>query len=167
MCKEKSIGTYQGFTLLELLVVIAIVAVITQLGIPNITRFLDSNKANTQINKLVNSIREARTTALTLNVNTIIVPRATDWTQGWQMGIDLEKDGIINTVLRESDTADKLVFETSPETIIFNSRGRTTPTFFSITPSSCSTINPRRDINIALTGYLEITNCDCLSKPCP
>ena len=96
--KKKQIG----FTLMELLMALAIVGIVAVFGIPSMTQFLASKRTDSQINEFLTTIREARTSAMKLNSTTIINPIDGDWTSGWQMGLDVNGNGSIDSILRES-----------------------------------------------------------------
>jgi len=162
----------KGFTLFELLIALAIGGILLTIGIPNFNQFLNGQSTSAQINELVLTIREARSTALNQNQTALIIPNGGNYSNGWQMGLDTNNDGVIENVRRVSTDANQLIFANNPGTLGFTSRGRTTPaspTLFSITPVNCNDIqNPRRDIDIALSGHIDITNCNCaVGPPCP
>ena len=157
-----------GFTIMELMIALAIVGIITMIGIPSMAQFLASSRTDSQINDFLTTIREARTSAMKLNSATIISPISGDWTSGWQMGLDSNGDGAIDSILRESLVAkNELQFDSIPSFINFDARGRADPTLISITPLRCGTTNPRRDIDVTFAGYIDITRCSCGSVPCP
>ena len=159
-----------GFTLLEMIIALAIGAILVTIGVPTLNQFLNSQRTNAQINDLITTVREAQTTALTLSSSTLIVPTGGNYANGWQMGLDTDNDGItIETVMRVATDASQLTFVINPGTLTFDIRGRTQPTLFSINPVNCSDAqNPRRDINVALAGHIDITTCACAAgSPCP
>ena len=104
------------------------------IGLPNLNQFLAAQKTNTQVNELINTIKEAKATALTLNTQTLIIPTAGDYSNGWQMGLDTDSNGTIDTIMRVSLDAEQLQFASSPE-IIFTDGGRLNPVQISITHS--------------------------------
>ena len=163
-CKERQFG----FTLMELLMALAIVGIVAVFGIPSMTQFLASKRTDSQINEFITTIREARTSAMKRNSVIIISPVNGDWSLGWQMGMDTNGDGFINSILRESMTdTNELQFDSIPSNISFDARGRANPTLISITPLRCGTTNPRRDIDVTFAGYIDISRCSCETIPCP
>ena len=157
-----------GFTLYELMIALAIGGILIVIGIPSLNQILSAQKTHTQINEFIATIREAKATALTLNTQTLIIPTGGNYTNGWQMGLDNNTDGSIDTVMRISQDADQLIFTSSPN-LTFTNGGRITPVLFSISPLSCNDVqNPKRDISIGLAGHIDITNCNCdTGPPCP
>ena len=163
-CKERQFG----FTLMELLMALAIVGIVAVFGIPNMTQFLASKRTDSQINEFITTIREARTSAMKRNSAILISPINGDWSLGWQMGMDTNSDGSIDSILRESMTdTNELQFDSIPSNISFDARGRANPTLISITPLRCGTTNPRRDIDVTFAGYIDISRCSCETIPCP
>tara|TARA_B100001115_G_C15726733_1_gene353722 strand:- start:212 stop:730 length:519 start_codon:yes stop_codon:yes gene_type:complete len=157
-----------GFTLMELLMALAIVGIIAVFGIPSMTQFLASKRTDSQINEFLITIREARTSAMKLNSTVVINPINGDWTSGWQMGLDANGNGSIDSILRDSlIDSNELQFDSIPSSLSFDSRGRANPTLISITPVKCGTTNPRRDIDVTFAGYIDITRCACETVPCP
>ena len=157
-----------GFTLMELLMALAIVGIVAVFGIPSMTQFLASKRTDSQINEFLTTIREARTSAMKLNSTIIINPINGDWTSGWQMGLDANGNGSIDSILRESSIdSNELQFNSIPSNLSFDARGRATPTLISITPLRCGSTNPRRDIDVTFAGYIDITRCSCETMPCP
>ena len=157
-----------GFTLYELMIALAIGGILIGIGLPNLNQFLAAQKTTSQINELIITIREAKATAVTLNTQTLVIPTAGNYSNGWQMGIDNNTDGVIDTVMRVSQNANQLQFASSPN-MTFTDGGRITPVQISITPVVChDTRNPRRDISVALVGHIDLTNCNCSAgPPCP
>ena len=168
IAKFFKLSNTKGFTLYELMIGLAIGGVLIGIGLPNLNQFLAAQKTNTQINELINTIKEAKATAITLNTQTLIIPTAGNYSNGWQMGLDSDSNGAIDTIMRVSPDAEQLQFASSPN-IIFTEGGRINPVQISITPLTCHNArNPRRDINIALVGHIDITNCNCnAGPPCP
>ena len=163
-CKERQLG----FTLMELLMALAIVGIVAVFGIPSMTQFLASKRTDSQINEFITTIREARTSAMKRNSVILISPVNGDWSLGWQMGMDTNGDGSIDSILRESMTdTNELQFDSIPSNISFDARGRANPTLISITPLKCGKTNPRRDIDVTFAGYIDISRCSCETIPCP
>ena len=55
-----------GFTLIELMIVMVIVAIFVTVGVPNFQNLISDNRLSTQTNRLVSSLRLARSEALKL-----------------------------------------------------------------------------------------------------
>ena len=85
LAKYFTVSNTKGFTLYELMIGLAIGGVLIGIGLPNLNQFLAAQKTNTQVNELINTIKEAKATAVTLNTQTLIIPTAGDYSNGWQI----------------------------------------------------------------------------------
>lgn len=97
-----------GFTLIELMITLAIAAILLTVGIPSFRDFIMNNRLTTQANEFVASIQTARSLAIRYQRPTRICvsddPAAatpacvnsTDWTRGWFVWVDLDRDGVID-----------------------------------------------------------------------
>lgn len=83
----------RGVTLTELLVILAIVGVLTGLALPGMTMFGRSRVAN-QINDLNAAIHLARSEAVKRRKIVSVVPESRDWTKGWSVVVDENKNAV-------------------------------------------------------------------------
>lgn len=82
-----------GVTLLELIVALAIVAMTLTMGVPNVQKFIASNRVTAQANTLLGALSIARSEAIKRN-NVVVVARANgSWQDGWTIFVDLDADG--------------------------------------------------------------------------
>jgi type IV fimbrial biogenesis protein FimT len=91
----------RGFTLLELAVTLVIAGIVTAVGLPALTQFMDNGKISSSTNLLLGSIGMAKETAINDNVR-VAMCRSTngtscaadgDWRDGWIVFIDGETVG--------------------------------------------------------------------------
>ena len=115
-----------GFTLIELMVVVVILAIISTIGIPNLTRFLERNRVVGVTNDLLGGIQFSRSEAARLNTTAVICPGPTgsqedcsvgSWNDGWRVMRNGNR-------LRVADTINPGITITGPESgITYNSAG--------------------------------------------
>ncbi len=100
--------TQNGFTLIELIVTMAIAAIVLSVGVPTFRGVvLDSGMA-TNANRFVASINLARSSAIryqrnatictssNFNASTPTCSGSTDWTNGWIVYVDKDRDGAVD-----------------------------------------------------------------------
>jgi len=89
-----------GLTLIELLATLTLVAVVSMVGIPALGDLIMSQRMTTQINGFVHGVFLAKQSAHTLQTETVICKSPTgrrcepnaDWTDGWLMFANLDRD---------------------------------------------------------------------------
>ncbi|MFO1474174.1 MAG: GspH/FimT family pseudopilin [Lysobacterales bacterium] len=96
-----------GFTMVELMVTVAVAAVLLALATPSFEGVLNGNRLASQSNELVAALQIGRSEAVKNNAR-VIVCRSTNlttcaagaaWT-GWVAGIDSNRDGQVDQVLK-------------------------------------------------------------------
>lgn len=84
----------KGLSLLELLISLGILCTALALGMPSMTQSLDRHRTMAEADMLLHALQLARHTAITHNSATRVHPLNSDWTNGWQVFIDRNDDGI-------------------------------------------------------------------------
>jgi type IV fimbrial biogenesis protein FimT len=97
----------KGFTLVELLITIVVISILLATGVPSFMQAIKNNRVTAQANSLVVSTQMARNEAVKRGVSTIICAAnadmdacsgsGDDWSNGWIVFSDLNRDGVINT----------------------------------------------------------------------
>ena len=120
----------RGFTLVELMTAVAIMAIIATLALPSFRNLINSNKATSTAEELVNSLGVGKSEALQRNGVVTICPSTnsttssptcsttnTDWKSGWLVFVDGDNDGSYSstsdTLLRRGSPASNLTSLTS------------------------------------------------------
>ena len=173
----------RGFTLVELMTAVAVVAIITTMALPSFRNLINSNKATSTAEELVNSLGLARSEALQRNgVVTVCASStvnnstptcnssATDWSTGWLVFVDSANDGVYNT------GTDTLLRRGSPASQL-TSMGLYTLTTSCTAGAAGATVKFRSFINLggttrvfkivsgSTTKYVQIDNVGRISLP--
>lgn len=140
----------RGFNLIEALMVVAMIAILSVIGTPSLRYMLINNRITTKTNDLVAAFNFVRSEAITHNSDKYKVrpqpaPNGTDWSQGWIIWKDMDKNDEVNvggtvtdpsgTVtqvdgeekLKVFDGAEKIVISKlkGPKDVVrYNNRGR-------------------------------------------
>lgn len=78
-----------GFTLIELMVTVALAAILAYVAIPNLSAFVRNAELTSATNALVAAMGTARSEALKLNYNALVVPASGNrWENGWIVFVD-------------------------------------------------------------------------------
>lgn len=78
-----------GFTLIELMVTVALAAILAYVAIPNLSAFVRNAELTSATNALVAAMGTARSEALKLNYNAVVVPASGNrWENGWIVFVD-------------------------------------------------------------------------------
>lgn len=102
-----------GFTLVELLITIVVVSVLLATAVPSFMEFIKNNRVTGQANSFVVSTQMARNEAVKRGAGTTMCAANADldgcsgnnnWSTGWIVFSDLNRDGTINTVTGTSTT---------------------------------------------------------------
>jgi type IV fimbrial biogenesis protein FimT len=177
-----------GFTLIELLITIVVVSVLLATAIPSFMQFIKNNRITGQANSFVVSIQMARNEAVKLGAGTILCAAnadmdgcsgANDWSTGWIVFSDLNRDGVINTLtgtatsgstcletedclLRTANPPQKSTLTASGSDIRFLPTGLTSngPLTLTLKADDCED-NQERGILITRQGHTTVTKLPC------
>ena len=88
----------RGFTLIEMMVTLAIAAVLMMVAVPSFVAFQRNSELTSVANNLVGAMNTARTESMKRNMNVYVGPTTgTDWSAGWQVFVDVDRDGAFST----------------------------------------------------------------------
>ena len=96
-----------GISLIELLVAITLLSLAVTLGVPSLARTLDQQRLDNAGDRLTNSIRLTRETAITRNQAVVMAPLAGNWNGGWRVFVDNNQNGQLDAddILLQEDQA--------------------------------------------------------------
>ncbi len=86
----------RGFTLLEIFVAMAILAIAVGMALPMFRDVIRNTNVSNQANDLVTSLATARSESVRrgLQVAVVAVSGGSNWTTGWQVIADIDRDGV-------------------------------------------------------------------------
>ena len=82
-----------GFTLIDLILTLSIVSTLISLALPSFSAQLKQSQVKTATNSLLEAINLSRTQAVMTNQRTTI-RKQNEWSEGWEVFIDSDNDGI-------------------------------------------------------------------------
>ncbi|CAH1748588.1 Type IV fimbrial biogenesis protein FimT [Thauera humireducens] len=100
-------STKHGFTLVEMMIVIAIAVILAAIGLPQMNIFTQNNRLVSQVNLLIVTLNEARSSAVTRGRRVVVCESANgtscngNWTDGWMSFVDVEGNGTFNAATDE------------------------------------------------------------------
>ncbi len=170
-----------GFTLIELMVTLSIAAILLTVGIPSFNNTIKNNQLTGTVNQFIADINLARNTAIKYQRTAkicILVPNTTtpdqpscatagtDWSAGWLVWVDKNKDGSIdnNERIRIMDSFPGTISFDSTSRFIFdfNARGfMANGSTDQIDMCDNRTGETGRRIQVSTTGRVKTTNLSC------
>lgn len=129
----KNMKTEHGFTLVELMVTLAVAVILAVVGVPSMRDFVMNGRISTHANEFVTSIQLARSVAIrqqrnaqicastTWNNATPTCTGGTDWSAGWVVWVDQDRDSTLDAgeTLRVTGPFDGAVTFTSAASTLF------------------------------------------------
>ena len=125
--KTQNLKTQRGLSLIELIVTMAIAAIVLGVGVPTFGNVVADNSMATNANRFVSSINLARSSAVRYQRNAVICASSnynattptcdsgTDWSAGWIVYVDKDRDGAVDADEVQS------VFEPFSDDVTFSS----------------------------------------------
>jgi len=124
----------KGFTLLELLVTLAIASILLSVGVPGFRSVIMDSRLVRDSNQFVGSINLARSAAVrfqrsatvctSANFNAVLpsCSGSSDWSQGWVVWVDKDRDGAIdaNEVLSVQEPIDSMTTFSATNAALFS-----------------------------------------------
>ena len=124
----------KGFTLLELMVTLAIAAILFSVGVPGFRSVIMDSRLVRDSNQFVASINLARSSAVrfqrsatvctSANFNAVLpsCSGSSDWSQGWVVWVDKDRDGAIdaNEILSVQEPMDSMTTFSATNAALFS-----------------------------------------------
>lgn len=82
-----------GITLIEMMIAVAILAILVAIAAPNMNSFFISNRLSSGVHDFMTALQQARSEAIRRGANVVMRRAGTtaqNWTQGWEMFVDLD-----------------------------------------------------------------------------
>lgn len=90
----------RGFSLIEVLVVLAIAAVLLGVGVPNLQQYVVTSRLASTSNEFFTALNVARSEAVRRGAQVTLITNGAansrDWTLGWTMFVDTDRDGALS-----------------------------------------------------------------------
>jgi prepilin-type N-terminal cleavage/methylation domain-containing protein len=107
----RTVSGSAGLTLIEMAVTVAIVAIVAAISTPSFLSFIQSNRVQSEVNSMVNSLQLARSEAIKRGQSVSICPSsngssclgAITWNVGWLVFVDRNADGVVDTPANAAD----------------------------------------------------------------
>lgn len=114
--RDRGIKNSGGFTLIELLTVIVLFAVLIAYAAPQWGSVVHRSRAESAANELLGALQFAKSEAVKRNRRVAITAVDTNWSKGWMIQVDANRDGAFDTpALRESGALPTSVVVTAKE----------------------------------------------------
>lgn len=154
---------HQGFTLVELIITLAVLAILVAIGLPSFERALSDTRMRGQVSDFASAVRTARLLAVQRARPTAMAPLGDDWSSGWQVFTDGNRNGT-------QDTGEVSVLKVASDQIAhgFKFDGDSTPFTFepngargagsaaAVTVCATDTETPAQVISVSVTGNTEV-----------
>ena len=166
-----------GFTLLELMVTLAVVAITLSLGIPSFRSVVLDSRMVSDANQFVSAISLARSSAVRFQRDAIICTSTdysaatpscsggTDWTAGWIVWVDKDRDGIVDSaevIAVQAPLNDQTLFTaTAAGRFAYDSRGFGLGAGDTLTLCDNRTGETGRAVNVNAVGRTNVSEFEC------
>lgn len=165
----------QGLTLIELMVTLAVAIILVSVGIPLFSGIAANNRATTDTNALVTSMKLARSEAVKRAATVVSRSSGTSWDNGWLVFLDDNTNGAADSgeeVLRrwEAPKGGSVVASGSVEFVSFNATGENNGAQVGIEldPASAgATVSSKRCVTVTTTGQVRMKKQTSTTWSCP
>ena len=164
----------QGLTLIELMVTLAVAIILVSVGMPLFSGIVANNRAATDTNALVTSMKLARSEAVKRAGTVVARSSGSDWDNGWLVFVDDNANGAADTgeeVLRNWEAPRESSIDSgSVEFVSFNATGENNgaQVGLELDPDPPGADGPRRRcVTVAVTGQVQMKKDTGGTWSCP
>lgn len=137
----------EGFSLVELMVVVILLGIVMAIAAPSFTQMIADQKVRSATTDFHTAMLQARSLAITHNMNVTVEPDAAGWEAGWT--IHPESDA--STVYEQGSASGGVTVSGGDDGVTFTPSGRA-KTVESLTVTSDSDSSLVRCVRVQLTG---------------
>lgn len=166
-----------GFTLLELMVILAVGAIVLSFGVPSFRAVVLDSRMVSDANQFVTSVNLARSSAVRFQRNAVICTSSdffaatptcsgtTDWTEGWVVWVDKDRDGAIDAdeVISVGEPLDDgtSFSATTADRFVYDSRGFGQSAGDTLTLCDDRSNETGRTVSVNAIGRTSVGEFDC------
>jgi type IV fimbrial biogenesis protein FimT len=85
-----------GFTLLELILTVSITSILLTIGLPSLANLISKSQTNTAAEAVLAAIETTRSTAVFHNQPAVLLAKNNNWSDGWSIFVDENKNGVLD-----------------------------------------------------------------------
>lgn len=82
-----------GFTIIELMLTVAIAGILVAVALPSFRNMANNNCLTTSVNSITANLQRARSEAIKRRTNVTIAATGGDWSNGWSVTLNEDRDG--------------------------------------------------------------------------
>ena len=154
-----------GFTLLELLVVLAVSSILLTMGVPSFRAVVLDSRLVSETNQFVSAVNLARSAAVQYQRDAVICTSATDWTDGWIVWVDKDRDAATDAdeiIAVREPLSDTTAFDSgATDRFSYDSRGFGLSGADTLTVCDSRQNETGRQVRVNAIGRTNVAPIDC------